>query len=73
MHSSQANSHAAQLATHGAAHCERCRAPFHCGANDAAGCWCAKRFPAVVSGQAGSSCLCPRCLKELIEKELLDQ
>ncbi|MDH3716219.1 MAG: cysteine-rich CWC family protein [Gammaproteobacteria bacterium] len=46
--------------------CERCGANFHCGMDDTAPCWCATDFPPVISGTAGSSCLCPSCLEQLV-------
>ena len=45
--------------------CQRCGAGFHCGMNDQQPCWCASDFPPVISGEAGGSCLCPRCLEQL--------
>ncbi|MBI3552741.1 MAG: cysteine-rich CWC family protein [Elusimicrobia bacterium] len=42
--------------------CQRCRASFGCGANDAeATCWCAELPPVMPLDDAG--CLCPPCLK----------
>ncbi|MGD2141513.1 MAG: cysteine-rich CWC family protein [Burkholderiales bacterium] len=48
--------------------CQRCGTRFHCGMNDDKPCWCASEFPPVVSGEAGSSCLCPQCLRRLVSE-----
>jgi len=43
--------------------CVACDAPFRCGIDDAAPCWCAREEPAVlpVPG-AAAGCFCPACL-----------
>jgi len=51
----------------GKSRCARCGAPFHCGIDDADGCWCAKLPPLpreVYADAAG--CLCERCLREAV-------
>ncbi|MGZ8274124.1 MAG: cysteine-rich CWC family protein [Burkholderiaceae bacterium] len=44
--------------------CARCGASFHCGRDDAAGCWCAC-LPALdrVRYDAAAGCLCKSCLR----------
>lgn len=71
MDSRRTGSHDAQLVEHKITRCEQCGAAFHCGVNDEDACWCATTYPSVVSGRSGSTCLCPRCLKNLIERENL--
>jgi hypothetical protein len=46
--------------------CEGCGVNFHCGMHDTRRCWCATKFPPVIRGTAGGSCLCPRCLEKLV-------
>ncbi len=48
------------------ARCGQCGQNFHCGLNDTEPCWCASDFPQIISGDAGASCLCTRCLASLI-------
>lgn len=45
--------------------CARCGAPFRCGRDDPAGCWCA-RLPALPPEryEAAAGCLCERCLRQ---------
>lgn len=48
--------------------CARCGAPFHCGRDDAAGCWCA-RLPALPPDRydASAGCLCEACLNRMLD------
>jgi hypothetical protein len=48
--------------------CARCGASFHCGRDDAGGCWCA-RLPPLDRGRydAAAGCLCKACLRTLID------
>lgn len=43
--------------------CERCSSRFRC--NPKGECWCMK-VPPVKEPDLSKSCLCPKCLKELI-------
>jgi ribosomal protein L34E len=57
----------AARAAAGPSSCARCGAPFHCGIEDAGGCWCARLPPLprdVYPAEAG--CLCEACLNELL-------
>lgn len=52
-------------------HCDRCGAPFHCGIDDAGGCWCAKLPPLPRRAYAaGSGCLCLSCLNESLQGDV---
>lgn len=47
--------------------CARCGTTFHCGIDDAGGCWCAKLPPLPRAAYAKESgCLCERCLREAL-------
>jgi hypothetical protein len=48
--------------------CARCGAPFHCGRDDAAGCWCA-RLPALPRERysEAAGCLCEACLRRMLD------
>jgi len=48
--------------------CQKCGGRFHCGLNDSGPCWCASDFPRIISGEAGGSCLCQRCLASLVSE-----
>ena len=49
--------------------CEACGAPFACGIDSPAGCWCAA-LPTLARAPApGSRCLCPACVVRAIERE----
>ena len=50
--------------------CTQCGRPFHCGANDEGGCWCATGFAPVlpVPAKGAAGCLCPDCLGRAIER-----
>ncbi|HEY5789692.1 MAG TPA: cysteine-rich CWC family protein [Gammaproteobacteria bacterium] len=51
------------------ARCAECGAPFRCGSDDAAPCWCARDFPAVLPLPAtGAGCLCPACLRRRLDE-----
>jgi len=54
------------IAAHSA--CARCGAPFRCGRDDPAGCWCA-RLPALPRDRydAAAGCLCEACLRALLD------
>jgi hypothetical protein len=57
------------------ARCAACGAPFRCGRDDPAPCWCARDFPAVLPAPAPGSpvgCLCPACLREAVAKTRQD-
>jgi hypothetical protein len=51
--------------------CARCGAPFTCGRDDPAGCWCAAlpHLPARAL-DAAQGCLCPACLQQALAREL---
>ena len=47
----------------GTSRCERCGAPFQCGAADTGRpCWCAA-YPPVAPSGPDARCLCPACLR----------
>jgi hypothetical protein len=47
--------------------CVRCGAAFHCGIDDAGGCWCTRLPPLPASLlKADASCLCPACLEAAV-------
>jgi hypothetical protein len=50
------------------ANCSACGAPFNCGRDDAAGCWCA-RLPPLDRGRydAAAGCLCEPCLRAALD------
>jgi ribosomal protein L34E len=50
--------------------CARCGAAFHCGIDDAGGCWCA-RLPSLPrqAYAAGTGCLCEACLRKALKGE----
>jgi hypothetical protein len=52
----------------GESRCARCGTPFHCGIDDAGGCWCA-RLPTLPreAYAAEVGCLCEACLKEALK------
>ena len=53
-----------------ATHCARCGAAFHCGIDDAGGCWCSRLPP--LPGEAyaaGTGCLCEACLSKALKGE----
>ncbi|NCF10167.1 MAG: hypothetical protein GWP66_05740 [Gammaproteobacteria bacterium] len=55
--------------------CSACGAPFRCGCDDPAPCWCARDFPAVLPAPAPGSpagCLCPRCLSAAVARQRRD-
>jgi nicotinate-nucleotide--dimethylbenzimidazole phosphoribosyltransferase len=57
----------------GGANCASCGAPFRCGIDDPAGCWCA-RLPALRGAPAvGARCLCPGCLERAAERQQVQQ
>jgi hypothetical protein len=47
--------------------CARCGAPFACGRDDPAGCWCV-RMPSVPAERVdpAATCLCEACLRGLL-------
>jgi len=47
--------------------CGRCGAPFHCGIDDAGGCWCAQ-LPSLPRGAyaPGAACVCEPCLRAML-------
>jgi hypothetical protein len=48
--------------------CACCGAPFKCGRDDAAGCWCARLPPLARSRyDAAAGCLCEPCLRAAID------
>jgi hypothetical protein len=50
--------------------CARCGAPFRCGIDDAAGCWCARLPPLPAAALAADGdCLCERCLRAALAGE----
>jgi ribosomal protein L34E len=52
----------------GQSRCAKCGAPFHCGIDDADGCWCAKLPSLPRQGYAAdATCLCEACLKEALK------
>lgn len=52
----------------GESRCARCGGPFHCGIDDAGGCWCAKLPPLPREGYAEKGgCLCEACLNEALK------
>ncbi|MEK9768036.1 MAG: cysteine-rich CWC family protein [Betaproteobacteria bacterium] len=53
--------------------CAECGSPFHCGMEDANGCWCATELPLFASGTDGSGCLCKVCLQKLLASQLKNQ
>jgi hypothetical protein len=49
------------------ARCTRCGAPFHCGFDDPAGCWCARLPPLPANALApAAGCLCRACLERTL-------
>jgi hypothetical protein len=48
--------------------CARCGAPFRCGRDDPAGCWCA-RLPALPRNRydTAAGCLCEDCLQRALD------
>jgi hypothetical protein len=49
-------------------HCASCGAAFHCGRDDASGCWCTG-LPALEPGRydASAGCLCEACLRRMLD------
>ncbi|MGB2819247.1 MAG: cysteine-rich CWC family protein [Burkholderiaceae bacterium] len=54
--------------------CARCGTRFHCGRDDASGCWCA-RLPPLAGARydAASGCLCESCLRRLLDETAADR
>jgi ribosomal protein L34E len=51
----------------GESRCARCGAPFHCGIDDAGGCWCARLPPLSREDYAAAAgCLCEQCLRAAV-------
>ncbi len=51
--------------------CAHCGSPFHCGIDDAGGCWCAKLPPLPREAYAeAAGCLCEKCLREALSGSL---
>ena len=49
----------------GESRCARCGTPFHCGIDDAGGCWCAKLPPLPREAyDRAAGCLCESCLRQ---------
>ncbi|HET9012615.1 MAG TPA: cysteine-rich CWC family protein [Gemmatimonadaceae bacterium] len=48
--------------------CSSCGTSFHCGRDDADGCWCA-RLPALPRERyaANAGCLCEACLRRMLD------
>ena len=58
--------------------CAECKQEFNCTASSSASCWC-MTYPALLSSDTESDCLCPECLKkrlaphiDQITREIID-